>query len=118
MTLDNLVKGVSLIYLASPYSHPDSEVRLQRFHLVCKKASELMLQSYLVFSPVAHSHAIAVGWGLPLGFDFWGEFDRRMIQPCDAFAILMIPGWQESTGVQAEATLAQKFGKPTLFLEP
>lgn len=101
-----------LAYMASPYSDPDPEVRLKRFHEACKAASELMQLGYLVFSPICHSHSIAVGWGLPLGFDYWEALDRRMIAACDEVVVLTIPGWQESKGIAAELKIAAELGKP------
>ena len=45
-----------MIYLASPYSHPDPSVREQRFQNACRIAAELMRSGRIVYSPVAHSH--------------------------------------------------------------
>lgn len=112
------MEASKLIYLCSPYSgSPDPAVRLRRFHEVCKKASELMNAGYLVFSPVAHSHSIAVGWGLPLDFNYWEEFDRKMIAACDEMYVLRLPGWQESKGVAAEIQIAAELHKPITFVD-
>lgn len=102
----------TLIYLSSPYDDPDPDVRLKRFHEACKAASELMQLGYLVFSPIAHTHSIAVGWGLPLEFDYWEAFDRRMIAACDEVVVLTIPGWSQSKGIAAELKIAAELGKP------
>lgn len=107
---------MTLIYLASPYSHPDPAVREGRFHEACKMAAVLMREGYLVFSPIAHSHPLAAGWGLPLVFDYWEAFDRRMIAACDELHVLQLPGWQESTGVQAEMEIAFELGKPVIYI--
>jgi hypothetical protein len=102
----------TLVYLASPYSHPDPAVRLQRFHEACRKAADLMHHGFLVFSPIAHSHSIAVGWGLPLGWEYWEDFDLRLISTCDEMIVLMLPGWQDSVGVTQEIGIAANLGKP------
>jgi hypothetical protein len=109
---------MTLIYLATPYTDADPAVRLRRFHEACKKAVDLMQQGFLVFSPIAHSHPLAAGWGLPVGFDYWEQFDRRMIAACDEVYVLKIDGWLLSTGVQAEIAIAAELHKPITFIEP
>ncbi len=39
------------VYLASPYSHDDAEVRKSRFNTACRIAGELMNAGLVVFSP-------------------------------------------------------------------
>ena len=91
-----------MIYLASPYSHPDADVRRDRFEAACRVAAGMMRAGDLVFSPIAHSHPIAVHGGLPLDWEFWKPWDRWALAHCDRFAILTLDGWQESRGVTAE----------------
>jgi hypothetical protein len=64
-----------MIYLASPYSHPDPAVRQERYEAVCQAAAELISRGHIVFSPVAHSHTIAT-YGLPGDWEFWQRTDR------------------------------------------
>ena len=106
-----------LIYLASPYSHRDATVRQQRFETVCRITSRLIQEGHLIFSPIAHSHPIAVAGGLPLSFDFWLSFDRRMLRLCDELWIAKIDGWEESIGIQHEIRLAETMGMPVKFIE-
>ena len=116
-TFDIMTNRKPLIYLASPYSHPDPEERERRFILVCRKCSELMASGLLIFSPIAHTHPVAVYGALPLHFDYWAEYDRRMIEVCDELAVLMIDGWKQSRGVIAELEIAKFLGKPISYLE-
>jgi nucleoside 2-deoxyribosyltransferase len=104
-----------LIYLASPYSHPDDRVRQARFEAACRTAAELMRQGHVVFSPIAHSHGIAK-YGLPLDWRFWERHDRRFLEVCDALAVLALDGWRESVGVHAEMQIARELEKPIRFL--
>lgn len=101
-----------MIYLASPYSHPDPAVREQRFRAACRMAGELMRQGVRVFSPIAHTHPIALEGDLPLGWDFWEQFDREMIAACEAVVVLTLDGWRESKGVTAEIAIAKELGIP------
>jgi hypothetical protein len=106
---------VALIYLCSPYSHSDADVRQQRFEAACRAAAELFRQGATVFSPVAHSHAICA-YGLPLDWRFWQRHDRRFLEMCDEIAVLTLAGWEGSVGVQAEIAIAKELGKPVTYL--
>ena len=106
-----------MIYLASPYSHPDAAVRQQRFEQVCGVASVLMRNGSLIFSPIAHSHPIALAGGLPLDFAYWEKFDRTILSVCHSLIVLKLLGWDESRGVAAEIQIMQESGKPISYLE-
>ena len=71
----------------------------------------------LVLSPVVHSAPIAKH-GLPTDWSFWERLDRRLLQMCDEVLVLVLSGWRESTGVQAEIRIAGELGKAVRFLEP
>jgi nucleoside 2-deoxyribosyltransferase len=105
----------NLIYLASPFSHPDHLVRRQRFEAACRAAAELIRQGKIVFSPIAHSFNVCA-YGVPLDWRFWEKHDRRFLEACDEVIVLTIDGWLESVGVQAEIDIAQELGKPVSFL--
>jgi len=103
-----------MIYLASPYTHPDRDVREIRFRAVCAFAAEMMRQGRHVFSPIAHTHPIAAH-GLPGDWAFWESYDRDMIARCDEVAVLCLPGWEESKGVRAEIAIAVDLGLPVRY---
>jgi len=54
-----------LIYLASPYSHPDPSVRQERYEAACKATAAMMRQGYHVYSPIAATHPPA-NYGLTI----------------------------------------------------
>ncbi len=101
-----------MIYLASPYSHPDPVVREHRFQAACRAAAALVRAGCVVYSPIAHSHPIAQH-GLPTDWAFWGHQEHQHLERCDAVVVLQIPGWVQSRGVQAEVRLARRSGKPS-----
>ena len=57
-----------LIYIASPYSHESQNVMRDRFHAVCEYAGRMMQAGKVVYSPIAHSHPIAMRVGLPVTY--------------------------------------------------
>jgi nucleoside 2-deoxyribosyltransferase len=106
-----------MIYLASPYSHPDPSVRERRFRAACRAAVALLHAGRVVFSPIAHSHPLAQH-GLPGSWQFWERYDRAFLERCEEVVVLMLDGWQESVGVQAEIRIARELGKPVRYLAP
>ena len=107
----------SLIYLASPYSSPDPDVRERRFHAACDATVYLIKNGFCVFSPIVHSHPLA--WsGLPWGdHDLWRDQDAPFLAACQRMIVLMLPGWQESEGVQDEIRDYQAAGKLIEYIE-
>lgn len=106
-----------LIYLASPYSHPDADVRERRFQAVCKAAGELMQLGYVVFSPIAHSHSIAALCDMPKDWAFWERQDTAILGRCSAMIVLKLDGWEQSIGIKAEVEFAQKRGIPVAWFD-
>ena len=108
---------MTLVYLATPYTHPDSQVRERRFREVSRVAGDMMRQGIHVFSPISHTHPIALAGCLPKGWEFWQAQDFAMLRACSKLAVLMQDGWQDSVGVQAEMALAREMGLPVEFIE-
>ncbi len=104
-----------MIYLASPYSHPDESMRVERFENACSAAAALMTKGQNVYSPIAHTHPIACYGELPKGWDFWEQYDRWFIERCDSVLVLQLPGWSDSRGVNAEIKMAAELGKDVRF---
>ena len=105
-----------LIYLACPYSHPNRIIRRQRFREVSRAAAQFMKEGHFIFSPISHTHPIAE-YGLPLGWEFWKEYDEAMLKVCKELWVLMLPGWNESRGVTAEIKIAEELRLQILYVE-
>lgn len=106
--LENLLsKKKSLIYLAVPYSHPDSAVMEERFNRVNRVAARLMREGLHIYSPISHSHSIALAGELPRDWEFWKEYDQTILSMCGKLIVLTLDGWQESKGVMAEIQIAK-----------
>lgn len=108
-----------LVYLASPYSHPDPAVRHQRFEAVCRMAGRMMEQGQVVYSPIAHSHPISLTMSVsPVDHDFWLRQCFGVLLRSTKLAILTIDGWEASRGIMAELTFAQQHAIPVEFIAP
>lgn len=105
-----------IYYLATPYTDFD-QGHEQAFIAACRAAAVLMKQGMFVYSPIAHSHPIAVHGGLdPIDHKFWLNQDKAMLEDCVALLVVMMPGWRESRGIRAEIEYAEEMEKPICFL--
>lgn len=104
-----------MIYLATPYSHDDAEVREHRFAMAAEIAAAIIRSGTMVFSPICHSHPIAEIGGLGLGWESWREFDLKMLEVCDELWVAKIDGWELSNGVWCEIEEAKRIGIPVKY---
>jgi len=98
-----------VIYLASCYSHPDPEVRKDRYHDAMYCTSALITHHGLVvYSPIVHCHPMSIRHGMPTDAVFWRRYNYAMLRKADALYVLKLEGWDESAGVKEELTLAEQ----------
>jgi hypothetical protein len=100
------------IYLAIPYSGMADE----SFRIANEVSSKLMNEGHIVFSPISHSHPIAIAHNLPTDWEFWKKFDESFIEWCDELWVVIIGenGYElcnKSKGVTAEMQIAKGYGK-------
>jgi len=104
-------------YLACPYSHPDPDIREERFKAVNKVAAKLMKEGRIIYSPISHTHPIAQ-YDLPKDWEFWRTYEVIFIKLCSNLIVYMLPGWKKSIGVRSEIRIAKHLGKPIEYMEP
>ncbi|MCB5201672.1 DUF1937 family protein [Neorhizobium sp. T786] len=104
-------------YLASPYSHPEPEVRAARAAAVLHASGKLLEAGIHVYSPIHATHAAAVEHELPKDHVFWLAFNKAFIDPAVGVVVAGIDGWTASEGVRQEITYAQQAGKPVYLLD-
>jgi len=105
------------IYLASPYSSPNSTARNSRVEIASIIAARLMEQGYVVFSPITHGHAVAdhLHNKNAHSHEFWMAQCLPMLEACDWLIVLPMDGWRESRGIAAEMEFAKTKGIPTFI---
>ncbi len=106
------------IYLASPYTHPDADVKEQRYMAAVKAAAKLMSEGRCVFAPIPHSHEIDKTFVTPMPLSFWQMQDMAILRHAEELVVLALPGWEESSGVQWEIDVAMSLGIPVTYMEP
>jgi hypothetical protein len=101
-----------------PYSHPDPAVRQTRFETANRTAARLMREGRHIFSPISHTHPIALAGTLPLDWTYWQAYDAALLRCCIRLLVIKLEGWLESVGVQGEIKLARELGLEIVYLEP
>ncbi|WP_411037533.1 DUF1937 family protein [Shinella sp. BYT-45] len=105
------------IYLGSPYSKyeagHDAAARV-----VADAAARLMRFGMVIYSPIAHGHAVTLAGGLPITWDFWKRQCRPLVDGAAGLIVLTMAGWQDSVGLQYEIEEFVRAGKPILHVSP
>ena len=107
-----------MIYLASPYSHPDPFVREQRYLMAAKALSELLAAECWAYSPIVHCHELAKIVDLPTHSAFWRRYDFHMLSLSTELLVLMLEGWKTSEGVREEIAEAARLNITVTALQP
>jgi len=105
-----------IIYLASPYTSDDAAVMEWRFQQVSRCAAKLAREGFPIFCPISHSHPW-VPYGVPHDWEFWASLDRHFLEVSREIWVLCLPGWEDSTGVQAEVKMMLAINRPVRYLE-
>lgn len=104
-----------LFYVASPYSKYEGGIQ-SAFVDISKACAELLRRGIAVYSPIAHTHPIAIYGNLdPYDHAMWMPLDHFLMKAADGCIVMMMPGWQESKGVQIEIAEFEKAGKPIRY---
>ena len=124
---------MKLVYLASPYlwrepKDPDvtedewkshcNVMQKYRYEQAIDATAYLMNKGLAVYSPIVATHPVAVKHKLPLGSEYWMQFDELALVKCDEIVVLMLDGWRESPGVKKEIEIMQQLHKDVTYLHP
>ena len=105
-------------YLASPYSKYPSGVHRAHVH-VCQQAALLIQAGVPVYSPIAHTHPIALWGGLsPYDHDIWLPADKPIADAAGGLIVLKLEGWSKSFGIAEEIEWFAERGLPVIYMEP
>lgn len=106
----------SLIYLASPYSHLDPDIRHIRYTAAKLYTARHIQLGFAMFSPIVYGKQMEE----KIGTDYksWQTFNDSMIKASCQIWVLMLNGWKDSLGVEHECKYALDLGKPLHFIAP
>jgi hypothetical protein len=106
-----------LTYLASPYSHPDADIREENFVKISKVASKMIAEGLSVISPITYGHTLLKYHKLPEDWEFWQNFCFQILIKCDKLIVCKMEGWDKSKGVAEEISIARDHGIPVEYIE-
>lgn len=93
-------------------------MREARYIDVCIAAAKLVEKDIHVFSPIAHSHGIALHMQEKHNWDFWSQQDIPFLRQAEGMLILCLDGWKDSVGIKAERKIMLKFDCPVFYTTP
>lgn len=107
-----------MIFISSPYGHPDNQIQEYRYWATCQYGANLMLEGKLAISPLILGHTyIRHAPMLPDHFEFWKVFSLEILRRCTEVHVLaFLNGWELSKGVEAETKFATSLGIPINFI--
>jgi hypothetical protein len=109
---------MSFWYLATVYS----KYRLGIVHAhaeACRQAALLVRAGIPVYSPIAHTHPIAIEGDIdPFDHEIWLEADRTFMEAAKGLIVCKMQGWEESYGIGVEIESFERQGKPIYYMEP
>lgn len=107
-----------MIYVGSPYSHPQEYEMQVRYEAVLTYCAEMILKKELVYSPIVHNHWINKHLGGNGSWELWKEHDLYMLRHCTKLHVLCLDGYQISVGLNAEIQVANNMCLPIHFIDP
>jgi hypothetical protein len=106
-----------ITYLATPYTKYPAGI-VQAFRDACTVAARLVKGGVSVYSPIAHTHPIAIHGEIdPLDLSIWIPFDHAMLEVSDALVIAKMLTWEQSYGIKHEVEFFHKANKPVYHLD-
>lgn len=96
------------MYLASPYSAPTLQVRVNRFMAAQDAVIACFHAKIPVYSPIQVWHHIKELEKIPMEYEFYKAQNDAMLTAAESIGVLIIPGWRESKGVRAELEQARR----------
>lgn len=112
------VAALGMAYLATPYSKYPKGIELA-FRDACKITARLLRLGMKVYSPIAHTHPIAVHGKIdPYDHKIWMPFDKAVMDRSDVLLVAKMDTWDQSYGIAEEIKIFTAAGKPIYYLDP
>ena len=106
-----------LIFLSSPYSHPDKRVVELRCLETTKYVAEQVSIGNTMFSPIIYGHELLKHKDMPSDWEFWKNFCVSFMSRCSEVWVLQLDGWEESNGVKSEIEIAKELNIPVKYVK-
>jgi hypothetical protein len=105
------------VYLGSPFTHPEKNVRMDRHGRTTRILTILLRAGFLVYEPIAHYLDAGEIMG-PMPGEFWDRLNHTFLDEwANVLVVYQLPGWRESRGLTGEIRRAEANFMPILYLE-
>ena len=105
-------------FLATPYSKYPHGLDAA-FRLAARQRGLLVRAGIPVFSPIVHSHAVAMECGIdPYDHAIWLPAETPMRRAASGIILLRAESWEISFGMKLEYEEFRAAGKPTIWMDP
>lgn len=105
-------------YLATPYSKYPQGIE-QAYRDACREAAILVKAKIPFYSPIAHTHPIAIQGDIdPFDHNIWLPACRPILDAAKGIIVCQLEGWSESYGVAVEILAFRKAHKSVVFMTP
>jgi len=110
--------GQSYWYLATPYSKYPGGLDAA-FVLAAKGAAACVRAGVPVFSPITHTHPVAIHGGIdPYDHAIWLPADAPLMRQARGLIVLTAEGWRESYGIGVEIAEFERLVRPIHYMAP
>ena len=107
-----------MIYVASPFTHPDKLVMGLRRNAAFRYTANLIEQGKSAFSPIVYGWPFFIEHRAPPNFEFWQDFNERMLYLAEEVHVLQLDGWDRSRGIAHEIDFSTRIGTPIRYIMP
>jgi hypothetical protein len=116
--IKKLERKKGFYYLATPYSKWVHG--LHDANLVAQRLAGALIKAKIpVYSPIAHTHGIAIAANMnPMDHKIWMPADKPIFDAAYGLLIADLKGWRDSKGVAIEIEWAKEQLKPIWVLNP
>lgn len=110
-------------FIAGPYTHADPAVRQYRHDCLTRAYAQIIASRKSGVCCITLTHMPDVFLSQQqqvetLGSDFWTDADVPFMHMARRLVVVMLPGWEESSGTQKEIAYFRHHGKPIEYVSP
>jgi len=110
--------NTSFWYLATPYSKYPLGIDAA-FQLAVAQRGLLVKAGVPVFSPIIHSHPVAVQCGIdPFDYNIWLPSEDPILRSASGIIMVRAEGWEYSFGMNHERIQFEDACKPVVWMDP
>lgn len=96
------------IFVAGPYNDKDDVIKQYRINTITEYCVNQFLKGNSPISALLMGLVYANYYKLPTDTNTWLTFSQTLLKGCDELHVLMVNGWNRSSGVKAEIEAAEK----------